>query len=90
MNEMNNGLILRKAAYNNGINYQTLHNRINSKHTKSNGRPAKLEEHVESFLVEMLAAMSDIGYSLSQYEVCKYCIEDDDVLDEEFLCNRLD
>ena len=55
-----------------------------------NGRPAKLEEHVESFLVEMLAAMSDIGYSLSQYEVCKYCIEDDDVLDEEFLCNRCD
>jgi lambda repressor-like predicted transcriptional regulator len=28
MNEMNNGLSLRKAAYNNGINYQTLHNRI--------------------------------------------------------------
>ena len=62
MNEMNNGLILRKAAYNNGINYQTLHNRINSKHTKCNGRPAKLE-NIESFLVEILAAMSDIGYS---------------------------
>jgi len=32
MNEMNNGSSLRKAAFNNGINYQTLHNRINSKH----------------------------------------------------------
>ena len=44
MNEMNNGSSLRKAASNNGINYQTLHNRINSKHEKCNGRPAKLEE----------------------------------------------
>ena len=59
MNEMNNGLSLRKAAYNNGINYQTLHNRINSKHTKCNGRPAKLEENIESFLVEILAAESE-------------------------------
>jgi len=65
MNEMNNGSSLRKAASNNGINYQTLHNRINSKHEKCNGRPAKLEENIESFFVEMLAAMSDIGYSLS-------------------------
>ena len=69
MNEMNNGSSLRKAAYNNGINYQTLHNRINNKHTKCNGRPAKLEENIESFLVEILAALSDVGYSLSQYEV---------------------
>jgi lambda repressor-like predicted transcriptional regulator len=59
MNEMNNGLSLRKAAYNNGINYQTLHNRINSKHTKCNGRLAKLEENIESFLVEILAAESE-------------------------------
>ena len=66
---MSNGVSLRKAALNHGINYQTLSYRFNRKHNKPNGRQTKLPAKVEDLLVHLFADLSDIGFCLAKKEV---------------------
>ena len=67
--EMANGVCLRKAALNHGINYQTLSNRFNGKHKKPNERQTKLPAKIEHLLVHLFADLSDIGFCLTKKEL---------------------